>query len=407
MGNLHTVTQIAPYRSWVGAALPIRSGHEDAVRLALVPRRPSYVAVEQAVRTLSVAPGHSLSWPTGRWHVTIQSGGKWGWDELAPFLTRVAGDLGDACFFLDDEYAGFVDEYRIADGTLRVRRVVHQGGDTATYLATEVPDCAEFAYDHLTSLLDEYGGVAETRLAAALHTVHPHHWTTLAAEACAHAAHERWTEAASAFTAAFAAAAEAGAEPSPQLVATYVQSLQHTDPAAALGLARRSAPRWRTDMPWVLEMLADLEEQHGHPDRAADALVDSLRPAEHYLDTGENLYSAARVLALRGDVDAARDWLRTAAMLDPSLGARAASEPDLASVNRATSSMAPPPTGSRGRRSTFCSTLAVPVKPSSSFATSVSWVPRSTWSRRSPRPTRTGSATRWPPWHPSPPRYRA
>jgi tetratricopeptide (TPR) repeat protein len=329
MGNVHTVTQIEPYRSWVGAALPIRPGHEDAVRLALIPRRPSYVAVEQAMRTLTVAGG-TLTWPTGRWHITIQSGGKWGWDDLAPFLTTVAGDLAEACFFLDDEYAGFVEEYRIADGTLRVRRVVHEGGDTATYLATEVPECADFAYDHLAELIDEYGCVGGERLATALHRVHPDRWPTLAAAACAHSEGERWAEAVSAFTAAFAA--RGGLEPSPRLTAAHVRALSHTDPAAALHMARQYASRWRTDAPWALEMLAELEEHHGDRISAADALVESLRPAEDYLDTSENLYAGARVLALRGDLDVAADWLRVATMLRPSLAERAGAEPDLGSV---------------------------------------------------------------------------
>src|SRR5688500_3102203 len=108
MGNLHMVTQVEPYRSWVGAALPIERGHEDAVRRALVAMRPPYSAVEQAVRRVAAAPGQTLSRPTGRWHLTIQSGGKWGWDELPPFLEHIAEHLLDARFYIDDEYVGFV-----------------------------------------------------------------------------------------------------------------------------------------------------------------------------------------------------------------------------------------------------------------------------------------------------------
>jgi tetratricopeptide (TPR) repeat protein len=330
MGNLHMVTQIAPYRSWVGAALPIRPGREDAVRLALVSLRPPYSAVEQAVRRATAPGGQTLSWPSGRWHLTVRSGGKWGWDDLRPFLEHVAADLSDARFFLDDEYVGFVDEYRVCDGRLDVRRVVPGGGSAAGYLMTEVAECAGFAFDRLAESLDEFDLSVGDRETAAMRDRFPDRWPTLAAQAVAAAERERWTEAVAAFRAALAELARVG-EPAPaHLLGRYVEVLRRVDPVAALEVARQAAPLWHADAPWSLALLADLEERDGRREQAAEALAGSLRPRYPQLTPHDQLYAGARVLALAGDLDAARDWLRVATMVDPSVAGRAAVEPDLA-----------------------------------------------------------------------------
>jgi hypothetical protein len=325
------VTQVEPYRSWVGAALPIRPGRDNAVRLALVSRRPPYTAVEQAVRRMTAPGGQVLSWPSGRWHLTVRSGGKWGWEDLRPFLAHVAADLSDARFFIDDEYVGFVDEYRLDDGQLHVRRVVAEGGSAAGHLLGD-PAYAEFAYDRIVETLDEFDLSVGGREATAMRDRYPDRWPTLAIAAMAAAERERWPEAAAAFRATLTALADAGRPEPPHLLARYVEVLRHVDPAAALDAARRAAPRWHAGAPWALKLLAGLEEEHGDRERAAEALIGSLPPRYPQLTMDDHLYAGARVLALAGDVAAARDWLRVASLVDPSVGPRAAVEPDLASL---------------------------------------------------------------------------
>jgi len=330
VGNVHTVTQVEPYRSRVGAALPIRPGHEDAVRLALVAMGPPYSAVEQAVRRVPAGPGQILSWPTGRWHLIIQSGGKWGWGELPPFLEHIAGCLFDARFYLDDEYIGFVDEYRVLDATLVVRRVVAAGGGTAQYLTSEEPEFADFGYTRMAEELDDWWlGADET---AAMRQAFPRRWPTLAAAAAAEAEAGRWAEAVEAYRATLAAQSAEGVEASPQLLARYVRALGHVDPGAALEVAREAGPTWHAAEPRSLELLAQLEERHGTRERAVDALIGSLRSNYPHLQAEDHLYATARVLALAGELVAARDWLRVAELVDPTVADRAAVEPDLAAL---------------------------------------------------------------------------
>jgi len=313
MGNVHEVVQVEPYQSWCGAALPIHPGRHGAVQEVLAERQPPYVGVTAATRQIGLPDGRELTSPTDRVFVAVQTGGKWGWDALAPFLEAVAGQLADARFFLNDEYQGFVDEYRIVGGELTVRRVCWQDSTVAGYLAAEEPRCHDFAYTRLVEDLLEEPWNVDPALAEAMSQVHPQRWETRAAAALVAAAAERWPTAVATLRSVLSDLEPAAPD---WLRDEYVTALARTEPAEALRIAREYEPRWRASRSSMMVELAALEEGHGDPDRAVSAMARSM--VNRFDPPGwaaRSVRAGAELLRLSGHPDEAADWEQIAELL--------------------------------------------------------------------------------------------
>jgi hypothetical protein len=144
MGNVHEVTQTEPFRSSHGAALLLRDG-EKLVEGAF----PSYTSLNMASRKI----GRSrLS--TERFYLVIQTGGKWGYGfELEEFLTANAPVLEDAVFYISDEYAMYVREWRIINGTLSIEFVAPDNSHVGLVLI-ETAKHRDFGLFLLEDMLD-------------------------------------------------------------------------------------------------------------------------------------------------------------------------------------------------------------------------------------------------------------
>ncbi len=134
MGNTHTVLQVEPHY-FEGAAIEIRPEHWEAAgrTFAAEPPREVNVLVKEFVYDVPVFC--DASFQERRRFVVVQSGGKRGYEtELEALLRRLAPYLVDAEFYVDDEWHGYVDRYRVAEGELFVDRVVEADGEVFAYL---------------------------------------------------------------------------------------------------------------------------------------------------------------------------------------------------------------------------------------------------------------------------------
>lgn len=134
MGNVHTVLQVEPHY-FEGAAIEVRPDHWEAPGRTLAASPPRQVNVLVKEFAYDVPVFCDASFQERRRFVVVQSGGKRGYEtELEALLRRLAPYLMDAEFYVDDEWHGYVDRYRVAGGELFVERVVEADGEVFAYL---------------------------------------------------------------------------------------------------------------------------------------------------------------------------------------------------------------------------------------------------------------------------------
>lgn len=336
MGNVHEVVQTEPFRSPHGAALPIRDGQ------AFVDDKfPSYTSVTRASRSI----GRSRI-PTERSYVVLQTGGKWGYGfELEEFLSRNAPVLEDAVFYVSDEYAMYVREWRIANGTLAVEFVAPDNSHVGLVLV-ETAKHRDFGLYLLEEMLDGglwSGGDREEpesvrfRAVMALVQHRPERWQTwhqlglLKSDYAEQAAIEAFERALAIVPDDKRSLVEIG----------LVRVVRTRDPMRALSLGRAASERWIAEAMkakgtfWNhaaagLSDLADLERDHGAPDLAMKLYTTWLRATDADA-TGHRLYNLACLYAPT-QPDLARSYLRVALQLEPTLEANVATDPDLAPI---------------------------------------------------------------------------
>ena len=336
MGNVHEVTQTEPFRSAHGAALLVRDGEK------LVDENfPSYTSVSSATRKI----GRSRM-PSDRAYLVVQTGGKWGYGfELEEFLTTNAPVLENAVFYISDEYAMYVREWRITNGSLSIEFAAPDNSHVGLVLI-ETAKHRDFGLLLLEDMLDDMmwgGGETEDptsvrfRAVMALVQHRPDRWQTwyqlglLKVDYAAHAAVEAFERALAIVPAEKRALVEVG----------LVRALEKTDPLRALSIGRGATERWisaamkEKGSYWNpvapgLSYLADLEREHGAPDLATTLYTTWLRATDTDA-TGHRLYNLA-CLHARGRPDLARSYLRVALQLEPDLAKTAATDPDLAPI---------------------------------------------------------------------------
>lgn len=334
MGNVHEVTQTEPFRSGHGAALVVRDGAK------LVDERfPSYTSTVRASRKV----GRSRI-SSERSYVVIQTGGKWGYGyELEEWLAINAPVLEDAVFYVSDEYAMYVREWQITNGSLKVEFVAPDNSHVGLVLV-ETAKHRDFGLHLLEDMLDGVlwsGGDKEEptsvrfRAVMALVQHRPERWQTwyqlglLKSDYAEQAAIEAFERALAVVPDDKRSLVEVG----------MVQALKASDPMRALAIGRASVGRWITDATkekgsfWNgvapgLSALADLERDHGAPDFAAGLYSTWMRVTDTDA-TGHRLYNLACLYAKTAP-DLARSYLRVALQLEPALSTGAASDPDLA-----------------------------------------------------------------------------
>lgn len=168
MGNVHSVVQIAPLVSIEGAALRVRAGKEAAFAAWLETTKvPAYAAIQREVPELVIANinvGPSTVRDPGREtvYVVVNGGGKWNYDDqLNDFLHAAAPFLDDARFFLNDEYARFIDEYAFANGALAIRRVVETNGDVNAHAMEQIAHDADKRYAFAMQIVEMWLDLSE------------------------------------------------------------------------------------------------------------------------------------------------------------------------------------------------------------------------------------------------------
>lgn len=334
MGNVHEVVQAEPFRSANGAALPLRAGAE-----LVVDAFPSYTSLGTSSREV----GRSLL-STSRRYLLVQTGGKWGYGfELEEFLTANAPVLEDAVFYVSDEYAMYVREWRIANGQLSVTFAAPDNSHPGLVLV-ETEKHREFGLSLLDGMLDgmlwpggerEEPGSVRHRAVMALVQYRPERWHTwhqralLESDYAPHAAVEHFERALALVPAAKRTLVEVG----------LARALATIDPQRALAIGRAGKERWIAEamahrsafgnpIAPGLSLLAELEGTHGAPDLAAEMYVMWLRATDGDA-TGHRLYNLA-CLAATTQPSLARSYLRVALQLEPALASQAATDPDLA-----------------------------------------------------------------------------
>lgn len=336
MGNVHEVTQTEPFRSQHGAALILRDGAE-----LVDTKYPSYTVLDNGGRKI----GRSRL-ATDRRYVVIRTGGKWGYGyELEEWLQANAPVLEDAVFYVSDEYANYVREWRIANGALTIEFVAPDNSHVGLVLV-ETAKHRDFGLFLLEDMLDGMlwaGGDKEEptsvrfRAVMALVQHRPERWQTwhqlglLKSDYAQAAAIEAFERALAIVPDDKRSLVEVG----------MMHALKDSDPARALAMGRAAKERWiadamkQKDSFWNavapgLHRLADLEREHGVPDFAA-ALYATWMRATDTDATPHRLYNLA-CLHAGSHPDLARSYLRVALHIDPELAPAAATDPDLAPI---------------------------------------------------------------------------
>ncbi|MEJ7598087.1 MAG: hypothetical protein WKG01_09285 [Kofleriaceae bacterium] len=327
MGNLHDVMQTDPWRARRGAAIEIRSGFEPELAHATLPRYVHFTTAGRAIGRSRLA--------TERAFVIIQPGGKWGYDEaFRTWFREHAHLLHDACFYIADEYAAYLEEYRIRTGEFSMQTIAHEDAHLGLHLSEHRREHLAFALD----LLDEF--VGDTWFSGA----EPDSLHARAVAVLIEHASERWS---TWFQAALLrgdggdregaiplferAHALAPAAEQPQIEIKQLENLTELDPDRALAFGRSRLARWveasaRADR-WLnpiapgIERVAELERTRGEPTVAATSWMDAVRTSQRTL--APRLYAIARLRAVEGRVAEAIDWLRVATLLDPALAVAA------------------------------------------------------------------------------------
>ena len=160
MGNLHGVLQIEPVVHVAGAALRIRPGFEK-------PAKEKYAAL--ADRDYTELAEHPLSFRINNPNIgaamftaneaplflIVQSGGKWGYDaNLEKVFAELGAHLEDGLFFIDDEYAGYVERWQLANGKLTREIVVESEGNAFDYAESHYANDAGILFPLYLSQVD-------------------------------------------------------------------------------------------------------------------------------------------------------------------------------------------------------------------------------------------------------------
>ena len=335
MGNCHDVIQTDPWRSLRGAAIEIRPNHDGDFG----DKFPSYIHIAAGRRSIGKS-----SLATARSFITIQPGGKWGYgDEFADWLREHAHLLHDACFYISDEYAAYLEEYRITNGVFEMRLIAAQDEHAGLYLAEHRPEHLDFALELLADYLDGmwFSEADETsirgRAVKILVERAGDRWATwfqyaqLRAQTGEHessiALYERALE--------LAPAAE-----HPAIEVRLLRVLAELDPERALGFARprlaawveasSRAQRFLNPIAPGIELVAELERKRGEAAVATASWMDSIRTSDASL--APRLYAIARLRAIEARAGEACDWLRAAILLDPELATAAVDCGDFAKL---------------------------------------------------------------------------
>lgn len=336
MGNVHEVTQTEPFRSPHGAVLRLREG------ATLVDETfPSYTSLSKASRSI----GRSRL-TAERSYLVIQTGGKWGYGfELEEFLSTNAPVLDDAVFYVSDEYASYVREWRIVNGTIAIEFVAPDNSHVGLVLI-ETEKHRDFGLLLLEQMLDDIvwgGGDKEEptsvrfRAVMALVQHRPERWQTwyqlglLKLDYAPNAAIEAFERALAVVPNDKRSLVEVG----------LMRGLEKAEPARALVIGRAGAERWIADAmkqrgsffnpaATGISELADLERDHGAPDLAATLYTTWMRATDSDA-TGHRLYNLA-CLHAPTNAELARSYLRVALQIEPDLAANAATDPDLAPI---------------------------------------------------------------------------
>ena len=335
MGNVHEVMQTEPVRSAHGAALRVREGRDVDRDL------PSYTGIVTSSRMI----GRSRV-PSTRSFVTIGTGGKWGYDyELEAWLRANAANLEDAVFYVADEYAMYVREWRIANGTLTIELVAPDNSHVGLVLI-ETEKHREFGLDLLDEMLDGMlwaGGDEQEptsvrhRAVMALVSHRPNRWQTWYQRGLLESGYAQ-RSAIEAFERALAIVPH---DKRSLVEIGLVRALETTDPLRALSIGRASVERWIADamsnkgsyeneVAPGLSTLADLERDHGAPELAMRLYTAWLRATDTDA-TGHRLYNLA-CLHARSQPELARSYLHVAVQVEPELVAAASVDPDLAPI---------------------------------------------------------------------------
>jgi tetratricopeptide (TPR) repeat protein len=336
MGNLHDVIQTDPWRSPRGAAIEIRAGREPDFSAATF---PSYLGIHTGRRAVG-----KTQLATERSFVTVQPGGKWGYDDaFADFFSDHAHLLHDACFYVGDEYAMYLEEYRITNGTFDMRRIANENEHAGLYLAEHRPEHRGFALELLSDYLDGtwFSDSEEGSIRARA--------VKLLVE-CAGSRWDSWFQYALLRTDAgdhdgsiplFERALElAPADVHARIEVRLLRALSELATERALAFGRPRLARWveasaRADR-WFnaispgVELMAELERTRGEVSVATISWMDSIRTSNANL--APRLYALARLRATEHRHAEACDWLRVAVLLDPSLATAAVDCGDFAKL---------------------------------------------------------------------------
>lgn len=336
MGNCHDVIQTDPWRAPRGAAIEIRSGGLAALSAA---KFPSYLQLGTGHRTIGKS-----QLATSRSFLLVQPGGKWGYDDdFASFLDEHARILHDACFYIGDEYAMYLEEYRIANGTFATRRIAHENEHVGLYLAEHRPEHLDFALALLSDYLDgtwfsdaEDGSIRD-RAVKVLVEHAGSRWDTWFQSALfrTHAGDHEGS------IPLFERALElAPPDKHARIEVCMLRTLAELDTERALAFGRPRLARWVesaaradryfNDISPGVEQLAELERTRGEVGAAATSWMDSIRTADTNL--APRLYAIARLRATEARHAEACDWLRAATLLDPSLATAAVDCGDFAKL---------------------------------------------------------------------------
>ncbi|MCG8320436.1 MAG: hypothetical protein MI921_13100 [Cytophagales bacterium] len=147
MGNLHQAIQVLP-TYYEGVAIEVKEVYKQSFTAVYkaFKNRPGYIHLK------GVAASHyffcDALYEHKKLFLVLQHFGGSGCEAeaLVPMYRHFATYLQDALFFINDEYAGFIDRYEISSGELAYERVVEAG---------------EYLMDYLTALeldaLQKYG----------------------------------------------------------------------------------------------------------------------------------------------------------------------------------------------------------------------------------------------------------
>ncbi|MFN0252463.1 MAG: hypothetical protein ACKV2T_36640 [Kofleriaceae bacterium] len=328
--------QTEPFRSAHSAALRLRDGAK------LVDEKfPSYTNSVRASHDV----GRSLL-SARREYLTIQTGGKWGYGyELEEFLTVNAPVLDDAVFYVSDEYAMYVREWRITNGTLTVEFAAPDNSHVGLVLieTTKHRDFGLFLLDDMLDGMLWGGGEKEEPMSVRFRAVmalvqhRPERWHTwyqlglLKSDYAERAAIEAFERALAIVPPEKRSLVEVG----------LVRTLEKSDPMRALAIGRQAVDRWIVEATkerssfWTplapgIAHVADLERDHGAPEMALKLYTAWLRATDGDA-TGHRLYNLA-CLCAHDQPELARSYLRVALDFEPSLAQSARTDPDLAPI---------------------------------------------------------------------------